>query len=183
MLDEYLLNHCAPTLAGIKCSNLFSLSYKSPEGLRAEVACFNAAGRSKGLSARVLSCKNGRALVYVYREKLLRKTLSDSRVWALLKECGYEAANLENILNTLGERIASEGGFPHEIGIFLGYPYGDVKGFIEHTGNDYIFSGYWKVYENPESTRCLFASFDACKTCMQQSYKCGMSIAQLMVAV
>lgn len=36
--------------------------------------------------------------------------------------------------------------FPHEIGIFLGYPLDDVIGFIEH--KPYYLVGDWKVYQN-----------------------------------
>lgn len=37
------------------------------------------------------------------------------------------------MLDTLAGRIQNAGGeFPHEIGLFLGYPLGDVKGFIKH---------------------------------------------------
>ncbi len=183
MLEEYLISCCAPTLAGIKCSNLFGVSCQGSCQLEKEIECFNLSYGSKGLSARLLSCRNGRALVLVYREKLLKQTLSDGRVWGLLHGMGYEATSLEAILTHLGQRIAEADGFPHEIGVFLGYPFGDVKGFIEHTGNDYIFSGYWKVYENPEETRRLFDSFDACKDCLQRSYRQGMTVNQLMVAV
>ncbi len=183
ILDEYLINHCAPTLAGIKCSNLFGITYTSPTKLCLEVARLHTAGKAKGLSARVLSSKNGRALIYVYRETLLKKSLADPRARKLLTGYGYPTDNLEALLDTLGRRIARVDGFPHEIGLFLGYPYEDVKGFIDHTGQDFIFSGYWKVYENPEAAHCLFASYDQCKNCMRRSYQCGKSIMQLMVAV
>ena len=36
--------------------------------------------------------------------------------------------------------------FPHEIGVFLGYPLDDVIGFIEH--KPYYLVGDWKVYQN-----------------------------------
>lgn len=35
-------------------------------------------------------------------------------------------------MNRLAERIQQEPQFPHEIGIFLGYPVEDVLGFIEN---------------------------------------------------
>ena len=34
------------------------------------------------------------------------------------------------------EYKAGKADFPHEMGIFLGYPLGDVKGFIEHHGRN-----------------------------------------------
>ena len=53
-----------------------------------------------------------------------------------------------------------EESFPHEIGLFLGYPLGDVGGFLRHGGKNYIFSGYWKVYTRPAKTAELFRKFD-----------------------
>ena len=38
--------------------------------------------------------------------------------------------------------------FPHEMGLLLGYPIEDVRGFIEHNGCGCLYSGYWKVYRN-----------------------------------
>ena len=35
-------------------------------------------------------------------------------------------------------------GFPHEIGLVLGYPPVDVEGFIKKEGRDFLYSGYWK---------------------------------------
>ena len=44
---------------------------------------------------------------------------------------GYDTSNLEACLERLKERIAQCEEFPHEIGMFLGYPLEDVRGFIE----------------------------------------------------
>ncbi len=53
--------------------------------------------------------------------------------------------------------------FPHEMGIFLGYPLGDVKGFIRHRGRDFLYCGYWKVYENEAEARKLFSVYTSVK--------------------
>ena len=66
--------------------------------------------------------------------------------------------------------------FPHEMGIFLGYPLGDVKGFIVHGGKNYLYSGYWKVYENVEETRKKFQLFAAVKQSLIQAVTDGMGI-------
>ena len=53
--------------------------------------------------------------------------------------------------------------FPHELGIFLGYPLADVKGFIEHNGKDFLYQGYWKVYENVEERKKMFSIYNVVK--------------------
>ena len=44
-------------------------------------------------------------------------------------------------------RLQSSLEFPHEIGIFLGYPPADVDGFM-HRKEDCRISGLWKVYDD-----------------------------------
>ena len=54
-------------------------------------------------------------------------------------------------------------GFPHEMGLLLGYPVEDVEGFIEHKGKNYLYSGYWKVYEDVASKRKIFEAYENAK--------------------
>ena len=53
--------------------------------------------------------------------------------------------------------------FPHEIGLFLGYPPEDVLKYYVKKGKDYLFSGYWKVYTNPEKAIKTFELYDECR--------------------
>lgn len=53
-------------------------------------------------------------------------------------------------------------GFPHEIGIFLGYPLEDVKGFIENSGRHFKICGQWKVYSDTKRAEKLFAKYAEC---------------------
>ena len=50
--------------------------------------------------------------------------------------------------------------FPHEMGLLLGYPIEDVVGFMEHSGKEYLYSGYWKVYENVPAKKQIFTRYD-----------------------
>jgi len=44
--------------------------------------------------------------------------------------------DLQTVLNALIERVVRTLGFPHEIGVFLGYPLEDVMGFISNKGHN-----------------------------------------------
>ena len=46
------------------------------------------------------------------------------------------------------------------MGIFLGYPLEDVKGFIEFNGKESLYVGYWKVYSKLEEKLALFQKYD-----------------------
>ena len=84
----------------------------------------------------------------------------------------------------LRKRFATDDGFPHEIGLFLGYPLGDVMGYIENAGRNSKCSGCWKVYCNECEAMKLFAKFDKCKNVYRQLFAEGRrSGEQLTVAV
>ena len=59
-------------------------------------------------------------------------------------------------LKMLKRRIALSDGFPHEIGLFLGYPIEDVVGFIRNQGRGCKLSGYWKGDGDAEAASRLF---------------------------
>ena len=72
------------------------------------------------------------------------------------------------------EYKAGKADFPHEMGIFLGYPLGDVKGFIEHHGRNCLCSGYWKVYENEEKACETFRLYARVKQIAMDMVRQGM---------
>lgn len=61
----------------------------------------------------------------------------------------------------LKERLKTCRPFPHEIGIFLGYPIDDIEGFT--AGRKCLLSGYWKVYANPEKAERIFERYTKCR--------------------
>ena len=56
------------------------------------------------------------------------------------------------------KRLCESCSYPHEMGIFLGYPLADVKGFIKK--ETCLLYGYWKVYANPKRVQELFKLYD-----------------------
>ena len=67
-----------------------------------------------------------------------------------------EAGNCENCIRHLQARFTGNDCFPHEVGLFLGYPLDDVTGFIEQKGKNYKCCGIWKVYGDPQQTQDIF---------------------------
>ena len=81
----------------------------------------------------------------------------------------------------LKERLRTSACFPHEIGLFLGYPLPDVIGFIRNRGRNCKCCGFWKVYSNEWETRQLFEKFRKCLRVYAQVLVSERSIAQLTV--
>ena len=137
MLEHYLIFHCSPTLAGLKTANLFSLS--SCPGCALEPLLNEWENRlsSKGVALCPLR-RNDHAspLVYVYRPSKLARDLKRPGVSEFLLSLGYPSTHPEQALKHLASRIEAIQSFPHEIGLFLGYPLADVVGCIENSGKN-----------------------------------------------
>jgi len=129
-----------------------------------------------GLQMRVLCRCRERMLLYVYHETLLAMQLAQPEIMRFLEQFGYT----DNM--TICERLAHLasrmqcGNFPHEIGVFLGYPLADVQGFIANHGKNCLLCGCWKVYSDPESARRTFANYDRCREilCDKLQQGCGL---------
>jgi hypothetical protein len=102
-------------------------------------------------------------LVFVFDRKRLEKTIAAKAAGAVLSGLGYPAgAPVSATLAHLQNRLA-RGAFPHEVGLFLGYPAEDVLGFVEHKGQNYKLCGYWKVYGDVEQAKLRFRQYDVCR--------------------
>ena len=86
------------------------------------------------------------------------------------------------LLRQLSARLRSRSGFPHEIGVFLGYPLEDVVGFMENKGKNYTCSGCWKSYGNPEEAACRFSRYHACTADYLRRFAGGEGVKQLTTA-
>lgn len=163
--EKTLAFHCAPVLLGIKSANLVSFPKQKHPFLWEELYKYHQALSGRDLHFECLCECGRRVLILVYRGESLNGELSAPEAVSLLQRFGYSAgSSLPRQLERLKERIGSCGDFPHEIGLFLGYPPSDVLGFIENQGRDCLLSGYWKVYSNAEQCKKLFDRYTACRT-------------------
>lgn len=185
-MDEILVRHCAPTLAGIKPASLFNYKTKDPQELHRHIERWNNELSHHGLKAHVLKhCpKRHVYLVYFCRVKWITTILNRVDVKRFLQNMGYEPAiKYEDALTQLSKRLSVNADFPHEIGIFLGYPLEDVEGFIINGGKNYTYCGYWKVYGDPAPAMKRFRMYRACIREYIRRFECGSTILQLAVAV
>ena len=181
-MEQYLVNHCAPTLASLKTANLFHYTCTSEEELQNHLLRLNEMLAIKGVSLMVLSKTLSGALIYVYRIKKLEQDLANKSAICILKRYNYTEFSAEKALEYLAERMQQMDGFPHEIGLFLGYPPGDVAGYIHHSGKNCKCSGCWKVYCNECEARKMFCRFEKCKQMYRLMFQKGKTICQLTIA-
>ena len=184
MPEEVLLRHCAPTLAGIKTGSLFSCRYESREEVREDLRSLNRLLNRKGL--RMIPLKympENRVLLYIYRPKMLSQDLESPQNCVLLKECGYKNSCESQCICTLIRHLNESGTFPHEIGLFLGYPPEDVRGFIDNRGKNSKYTGTWKVYGDVESSKRKFEQYRKCTEAFCRAGKKGVRLSQLIQSV
>ena len=181
-LDRVLLGHCAPTLAGLKSASMICLPVGGEQGMQT-TARWREMMQHRGVEVQVLRSSAERTLIYLYRGKLLLKDWEKPGTADFLRRHDYEpkegvAANVER----LKQRIAEHPCFPHEIGLFLGYPLEDVQGFIDNGGRNYGLCGCWKVYGDVEAARACFARYRKCVQVYLRCYQNGQSLTRLTVA-
>ena len=116
--------------------------------------------------------------------------------YAIGRHCGVTFAGLkiaslvslrkgeEDVIQTLSRRFAGKGfSFmllreDEEIGVFLGYPLGDVCGFLRDP-DGCILCGAWKVYENVGEAARMFERFRRCSACICRHMDRGRSLTQI----
>ena len=151
---------CAPLITGLKESNLLNIRKQDYQ-------------RMKDIF------KESELTIYP-----LEKFFSGESVLALLHEIGYIDTDLKQVLPVFRthyqQYLKEKKVFPHEMGLLLGYPPEDVKGFIHNQGKNYLYSGYWKVYDRPHEKIRLFQKYEHSREKLIQLLSYGMRIEEII---
>lgn len=171
--------HCAPILSGSKAANIMTVTIHE----------FDRIGyllQGTGIRYRFLKTKGDKGILYLYREKRLRQYLEQEEIQEFLSEYGYDQVDIAKMLNLLSKRIQmyndQDAVFPHEIGVFLEYPLGDVKGFLANEGKNFMYSGYWKVYQDLQGAVRRFIQYDMERELTIQALMQGKTIREIALA-
>ena len=182
MLEQALIAHGAPTLARLKTGNLFNLACVNANCLAGEMLRLAPTLREKGVELTLLREKDGRYLLYLYRVQALEAALQAPETRRFLAGYGYPAGcSVGEAIERLRQRIGTSEGFPHEIGVFLGYPLSDIQGFICNEGRNCLCCGCWKVYSEPERALRLFARYRKCTEAHMRLFAAGFPLSRLTV--
>jgi len=176
-IETQLAMQCAPVIMGLKISNLLIIPSENADKVRKILNGTN-------LSILILLVKEEKMTMLVYRSDRLKEYLSEGTVKELLAELGYQEPELSALIPVFKKRYAAYwkngGSFPHEMGVLLGYPIEDVRGFIKNEGRNFLYTGYWKVYENIGDKLCLFRQFELAKETLIQLIARGISMSDVI---
>lgn len=175
-LNEQIAVQCAPLLAGLKPSNLLIIPKDMAQKLKATL-------QGTKLASYCLTEYDEKQVYLLYHRSALVVYLAERPVQKLLRELGYENGEIAHLFQCVSEKYTAHKRdkveFPHELGLLLGYPAVDVRGFMEHAGKKFLYAGYWKVYGNVRETVSLFREFGRAKERMVQLVAQGCSIAEI----
>jgi len=178
-LDMMLAYYAAPTLFGIKPASLFWCV--NSDRVNNQIDCFNNSAAHKELVIMRINGRKKHTGLLMFHRILLDQHLKDKKRIAFLNQFGYNhMLTLDGKLEILKTRMEISGEFPHEIGIFLGYPIKDVEGFIENRGQKYLLHGSWIVYSNSEHARSIFSLHRLCRDMLVNKVLNGTSIFQIL---
>lgn len=171
-LASFLALETAEVIAGEKPANLLGIANRSrPCGRNlytlwkersAEVLA------ESGLAVRELADRGDSILLLIYRAEALGDLVRRPSASAVLGRAGYgDLSDLDRVLGELAARTTGEA-FPHEIGVFLGYPLKDVAAFMGLVRIPFACQGPWKIFGDPRESLRLAEVFRCCRARMAE---------------
>ncbi|MCI6459024.1 DUF3793 family protein [Terrisporobacter sp.] len=120
------------------------------------------------ITYRIITTHDGGKRVLFINEKSMEKVLVNKRCINFLKFVGYSSDyELNDYMDELVFRLQSEE-FPHEIGVFLGYPLKDVLGFMGYGKNELVEVKNWRIYGDKEISYEVYNNFMRDKAIMKE---------------
>ena len=176
-IETQLALQCAPLITGLKVSILLIISKGNEEVVKRIL-------NRTGISYYRLIQTRTKTTFLLFRRNELEEFLSDENVRNVLMKAGYKSLQIDKILRTFSLRyeayIQGDKSFPHEMGLLLGYPVEDVVGFVENNGKNFLYSGYWKVYENQKAKVKLFDKFKVAEETLIHLLSNGLSMSDII---
>lgn len=126
---------------------------------------------------------NESIIVMIYDEFILEKELNKKSHKDFLLNMGYSQNGcINDYINTLQSRYEKYH-CPHELGLFLGIPFKDVKDFMECTTKKCLLCGYWKVYNDSKKAKIIFTKYDKVKEYTMKNMLEGNSSRDLALSI
>lgn len=172
-----ILEKLGATIMGVKPAEI--LNVKNNESL---VICKNFINEHPELGyLRIRKMqKEGRIQYIFFHKTCIEKTLNRKEKLEFLRDLGYpDKFSVKAYLNFLKVRLCSED-FPHEIGLFLGYPFKDVLGFMGKTSLRLVTVKGWRYYGNATSSLKKYNTFKSAKENFKK-YLYSLSLGEKLV--
>lgn len=181
MPEEFVIRNCSPTMAGLKTGNLFACPKEQGGGMRESIRDMNRRMVPRGVRMLPVKEVGDRTLIYMYRPEKLAKDLENPLAAEILTARDYPTGDADLCVSEMIRRVRTEEEFPHEVGLFLGYPPEDVRGFITDGPHGAKCVGTWRVYGDEDAAKARFALYKKCTEHYLKAYKKHASFDRLIV--
>jgi hypothetical protein len=178
-LAAFVVSSAAEVIAGVKPANLIRIIKRTLPCGRCMYQLWRTYGAEvlRGSALQVLTLRSdadGISLLF-YCPELLTKRLSSRTMHSFLTRCGYpQPLTLDSALVHL-QKVCQEQESPDEIGMFLGYPAKDVRGFIAGKSSPWQGRCLWRVYGPPLRSLRLYQRFCAERQAINRRMMAGMT--------
>lgn len=158
-LAAFLTLGTAEVLAGVKPANLLRISNRRYPCGRNMYQLWQRYGQqlleNSSIVAATMRCDDSGVLLLIYSPTLLQRRLNSRSSRTFLHSLNYRQPR--NITTTLEDLTAHfvDDEFPHEIGLFLGYPLKDVSAFMGRTPLKATAQRLWKIYGHGRRSHAL----------------------------
>ncbi len=149
----------AEVIAGVKPANLLRISNRAYSCGRNMYQLWQRYGdellENSSMVATALLCDTNGVLLLIYSPTLLQRRLNSRSSRAFLASLHYR--NPQHIAKTLADLTSHfiDGEFPHEIGLFLGYPLKDIRAFMGRSQLKVTAQRLWKIYGHTRRSHAL----------------------------
>lgn len=179
LINQIFIKCSSHTICGIKPANLFTVPLN--QFSETEFNNWKIIINNLGLSVCSFKSQQDTMMFFVYDKNWIKRILNHKNVNQYLNKKGYsENFCAEEYLQELFNRLCSSSEFPHEVGIFLGYPIEDVIYFEKNQGSRCKYCGYWKSYCNPEQAKKYCRLFKECTQMCTKWFEEGYSVPQII---
>lgn len=154
MKTAKFLEHIGATIEGVKPAEILTIGKKEHDELYAKYFCGN-----KVTIMRTIRWRNARRQVFVYHRRCLCNVLEKKSVQWFLISLGYPRNySIDDCVGHLIVRLHKKE-FPHEIGVFLGYPLKDVFGYVGLNSLPHTKTKGWCMYGDTSNSEKLHEKY------------------------
>lgn len=140
-----------------------------------------------GVELVVLHAGVRKVQLFAYRGELVEEIIARPDERRFLLDAGYDVQDARRVVESLRARMyayyrAAELGYarpayPHEVGLLLGYPLEDVRGFMR--GDAETCRGPWKAYGDRRAAQARFGRLAMHESRCQALYQGGLPFCDL----
>lgn len=158
----------APTLFGIKPAELICIDSAAIHFIWGDF--LQELHKWPQLDLRKVRNIKAREQFFIFHHTALDMVLRDPNTADFLKKQGYPPDyNLAEYIRILINRINVWPVFPHEAGVFVGYPLKDVLGFMGLSSLPYVGHKGWYYFGQYEDSEQVFSRYEQARNCYKLS--------------